>query len=52
MPPRMPAVRTTGVIAHCGAAMPCVVTYSATPPAVIAPSRNWPSAPMFQTFAR
>ena len=31
---------------------PTVVSHSATPPPAIAPSTNWPSAPMFQTFDR
>ena len=52
MPPITPAIINSGVHTQGEALMPLVVAHKATPPAVIAPSKNWPSAPMFHTFER
>ncbi len=48
MPPSTPATSTAATIQR-----PVSLSASiATPLAAIAPSTNWPSAPMFQTFER
>jgi len=51
-PPSAPASVTSGKNSQRFMPTPAAVTHSATPPPVIAPTRNCPSAPMFQMFER
>jgi hypothetical protein len=48
MPPSTPASRMGTTIQWLESAEACI----ATPEAAIAPTTNWPSAPMFHTLAR
>ena len=52
MPPSTLQASTSGTATIFGSTMPLVVSHSATPPPLSTPSRNWPSAPMFQTLER